>query len=316
MAKFRVTDGSVNSHGFRILTEGIDCALFDKNPVMLFMHIRPWSKDDPLPPGKWINRTVEGDAMFMEPEFDATDDYAMKIKSKVDQGMLNMASIGIDIIETSMDPKYLLPGQTRETVTKCILKECSICDVGSNFNALKLYRDGKEIKLADGEDNEILPLIKQQKNMKSIAIKLGLADNSTEDQILAKIGEILAAAEQSKTANTELATTLKKINDDKATALVDEAIASKKITADKKETFLKMASNDFETCKAVLSAIHPQVKPSDVIAPGSKAPDGDKDDWKTLCDKGHNAVEKCKMEEPEHYRKLYRDHYGFEAPRD
>lgn len=309
--KYRATDSSLNSYGFRILTSGIDFSLFDANPIMLWMHKRPDSIYDPLPLGKWQNRTLEGDAVTMEPLFDDTDDFAKKIKSKAEQGIINMASIGIDIIETSMDPSVLLPGQTRPTVTKCVLKEVSLVDIGGNANALKMYKDGVEITLADGADNDILPLIKTN-NMKPIAIKLGLSESATEDQILAKIGEIMAENVTLNGSNTDLSASLKRINDEKCATLVDEAIASKKITADKKETFLKMAASDFDTCKAVLASMTAQVKPSDVIDRGGKGAEPEKDDWKTLTAKGAEAVLKLKTEDPEKYRKLFRDNYGFE----
>ena len=105
MTKFRVTDSSLNSYGFRVLTEGIDFTFFDKNPIMLWMHNRPFYKEDPLPLGKWQNRELTGDAVIMEAVYDETDEFAVKIKSKAEQGIINMASIGIDIIETSMDSK-------------------------------------------------------------------------------------------------------------------------------------------------------------------------------------------------------------------
>jgi len=309
--KFRVTDSSLNSYGFRILTSGIDFSLFDTNPIMLWMHNRPYMKDDPLPLGKWQNRGQEGDAVTMEAVFDEKDDFAQKIKSKAEQGIINMASIGIDNIDTSMDPALMLPGQTRPTVTKCLLKEVSLVDIGGNNNALKMYKNGVEITLSDGTDNDTLPLIKIN-NMKPIAIKLGLSESATEDQILSKIGEIMTENATLKGTNTDLTATLKGINDEKCATLVDEAIASKKITADKKETFMKMAASDFDTCKAVLASMPAQIKPSDLIAHGGKGAEAEKDDWKTLTSKGSDVVLKLKTEDPEKYRKLYREHYGFE----
>jgi hypothetical protein len=310
--KFRVTDSSLNQYGFRVLTSGIDFKLFDNNPIMLWMHNRAFYKDDPLPIGKWQNREMQGDAILMEPVFDDGDDFAKKIQSKAEKGIINMASIGIDIIETSMDPSVMLPGQTRPTITKSICKEISLVDIGGNSNALKMYKDGVEIKLTDGSDNDILPLIKLT-NMKSIAIKLSLPESATEDQILQRIGELLGEVTTLKSSNTELTTSLKTINDEKCATLVDEAISQKKITADKKETFLKMASSDFEMCKTVLASMPAQVKPSDVITPGGKGAMEEKDDWKTLTSKGSDAVLKLKVEDPEKYRSLYRENYGFDS---
>lgn len=313
MTKFRVTDSSLNNYGFRVLTSGLDWSLFDKNPIMLWMHSRAWSNDDNLPPGKWQNREVSGDLVTMEPVFDEKDAFAMKLKNKVDQGIINMASIGVDIIETSVDPLLMLPGQTRETVTKALVKEVSLVDMGGNFNAIRLFKDGVEVKLADGEDNEIIPLIKNQ-DMKSIALKLGLAENATEDQILQKIGELNSRVATLTDSNTQLAATIKQVNDEKCAALVDEAVSQKKITADKKDAFLKLAASDFENCKAVLAALNPVEKPTDFINKGGSGANGSGAEnlsgWKQLVAKGSDAVLKMKSEDPDTYSRLYKEEYG------
>ena len=71
-----------------------------------------------------------------------------------------MASAGIEIIETSDAPEYLLQGQTRRTITRCRLEEVSIVDIGGNNDALQLYdTSGKVLKLSAGEDNDVLPLL-------------------------------------------------------------------------------------------------------------------------------------------------------------
>src|SRR5699024_10419555 len=83
-----------------------------------------------------------------------------KIESKWENGFLRMASAGIEIIETSDAPEYLLQGQTRRTITRCRLEEVSIVDIGGNNDALQLYdTSGKVLKLSAGEDNDVLPLL-------------------------------------------------------------------------------------------------------------------------------------------------------------
>jgi hypothetical protein len=294
-----------------VISEGGDVSNFTKNPIMLWMHQRFMFQGDPLPIGKWENLKLENGEWTADPVLDEKDEFAVKIKNKVEAGIINMASIGIRMLELSDDPSVLVPGQTRPTITKWELQEISLVDIGANKNAVRLFnREGVEITLADGQDNSMLPLIKIHK-MKAIALKIGLADTSSEDQIILKAGEMLARITELVSANQELADSIKKLHDEKHSALVDEAIAQKKITADKREAFLKMAASDFENTKVVLSAIPVGKKPSDMIGKdGKTSPPAD--DWKALVDKGNDAVEKLRSEDPDEYKKLYRKYYGFE----
>lgn len=139
---FILSDESINSYGTRILTAGIDLTLFKKNPIMLWMHSRAWrgDKDEVLPIGKWENIRIENGKLLADAVFDETDEFAKKIKSKVEQNILKMASIGINIIATSEDKNVIVQGQSRPTVIKCLITEASICDIGSNRNALRIDR--------------------------------------------------------------------------------------------------------------------------------------------------------------------------------
>ena len=141
-----LSDESVNSYGFRVLTAGIDLNAFDKNPVMLYDH-RSYSY---LPIGTWGNHRIEGSQLTAEPIFDMEDEKAAQIAGKYDRKVLNAASIGIQILATSEDPDDMLPGQTGPTVTKCLLYEASIVPMPSNSNAVRLYnRKGDAIDLSD-----------------------------------------------------------------------------------------------------------------------------------------------------------------------
>jgi hypothetical protein len=311
MPRFRVSDSTLNSQGFRVISEGGDVSAFLKNPIMLWMHQRFMFPGDPLPIGRWENLKLENGAWEADPVLDEKDEFAMKIRNKVDAGIINMCSIGIRMLEWSDDPAVLVPGQTRPTVTRWELQEISLVDIGANKNAIRLFnQEGVEITLADGQDNPLLPLIKTHK-MKSIALKLGLDEKATEDQVLLKAGQMMERIAQLEAEKTSLAEANKKLQDEKHAALVDQAIAAKKITADKREAFLKMAAMDFENTKVVLAALTAAKTPSEMIA-GNNGGGTPADDWKSLVDQGTEAVEKLRGEDPESYRKLYKKHYGFE----
>lgn len=182
-----LSDESINSYGFRVLTAGIDLSAFEKNPVMLYDH-RSYSF---LPIGTWGSHRVEGDQLTAEPIFDMEDEKAAQIAGKYDRKVLNAASIGIQILATSEDPDDMLPGQTGPTVTKCLLYEASIVPMPSNTNAVRLYNGkGDAIDLSDANALHLAlnPNTELMKDHQSEE-KKGLLDklNAKADKILQKL---------------------------------------------------------------------------------------------------------------------------------
>lgn len=290
MAKtFVLSDESLNVYGFWVRTAGIALDQFKKNPIMLWNHNRPWrgTTDEILPIGKWENIRVEDGKLMADAVFDQNDEFAKKIEAKVESGIINMCSIGIRALEESEDSAWLKPGQTRRTVLKSKLREVSICDIGANDNALALYDDdGVIIDLSASGDIPVKLLsINNIENMKSIALKLGLSENSGETDILTAIqvlkdksANILTlsadactklgvdpktiSAESVETAIASLHNraekaekTLSDQNEAKCTALVDGAIKEGRITADLKDTYLNMARTDFAAAEKAIAAI-------------------------------------------------------------
>lgn len=154
MAKsFILSDESVNDRGYRVLTKGINLERFKKNPVMLWMHRRDdgWDFTQVLPIGKWENIRKEDGKLLADPVFDENDKFAQLIKSKVENDFIKGASIGINPVELSDDPKLLEKGQTRATITKCEIYEASIVDMPSNKNT---------VRLMSAQENTEVPLLK------------------------------------------------------------------------------------------------------------------------------------------------------------
>ena len=272
---FVISDESLNCYGFRVLTSGIDLEQFKKNPLMLWMHIRSdrFNSSDILPIGTWENIRVEGDKLMADAVFDEKDPFAMKIKGKVDAGIIKMASPGFDVVETTMEAEYLLAGQTKETVSKSKFVEGSLVDIGGNDNALRLYdKDGKTINLAAETSQSFIPLLNTKPiiqtntlNMKNIAIKLGLPETASEADILMAIEKMSLAKKSAEDKNSELSGAVEEAKTAKATTLVDAAIAAKKLSADKKEAFVKMAKEYFDTAKSMIDAMPAIAKPGDII---------------------------------------------------
>ena len=140
-----ISTSKVNSYGSRVMTSGIDVKQYKRNPIVLWMHSRPYgmSENEPLPIGKMTNLRVEEDRLIGTIEFDENDEFAKKIKSKYESGILNMVSAGLEVVELSDDPNLILPGQKRMTIKKSKLREVSCVDIGANDDSLRLYYGDK-----------------------------------------------------------------------------------------------------------------------------------------------------------------------------
>lgn len=265
--RFVLTDESINSSGFWIRTAGGDLSQFKKNPLMLWSHMRVWkgTEDEVLPIGNWKDAKVENGALTAEPYFDEDDPFAVKIKNKVNKGIIRMASVGIRVIETSADPKYLKPGQTRETITKWKLVEASICDIGRNENALAFY-DSDDNLITFKEGNEADCPVKlletnltKQENMKTVTTMLNLSDVASEQDVFNAVkaiqdeNQILKAEKESR----ELA--LKTEQKAESETLLTEAFKDGRLNDDEKHsvrsTWEKFFETDHEGTKQALSAI-------------------------------------------------------------
>lgn len=280
---FVISEESINSYGFRVLSDGIDTTFFLKNPIAFWVHSRPsgWDKQrEPLPIGRWENLRREGSKWLADLVFDEDDEFAMQLRGKVDKGIINMASAGLRVIATSEDPSVLLKGQTRPTVVQSFLLEISLVDIGSNRNALRLQDEfGTDINLSDRDGNHLLPLLSDIQHLNNdmelqeqIIQVLKLSDKATPAEILLacqtaaanslKLADLQGQVTTLTTAKSELEVKLKGFEDAEKAAeetkrveLVDGAIASKKITAAQKETYLKFAEADFEGTKTILDGM-------------------------------------------------------------
>lgn len=321
MAKeFVISDDAVlNDRGFRVITSGIRLERFIKNPLLLFMHARPsrWElkKDSVLAIGTVENLRIEGTRLIGTPVFDEDDEFAKKIMDKVEKGIYRMVSPGLEPITMSSDEKYLLPGQRYESVVECDLIEISIADIGSNPNSLALYKSEKEdyVILSSEQITSVVQAIKSNEsnpeinNMKKIALALGMSENATEDELVAKINE-------NKNANTALATEVETIRLNAITKAVDTAIADKRFTADQKEEMIALGKTvGVDKLQSVIELMKPATKPTDHLNGGSNGKGGD--DTITLASlmkEGVKVLELFKTDHPEKYAELYKDHYGVE----
>lgn len=306
--KCRLSDESLNGDGFWVKTDGIDISLFMKNPIMLYNHNR-WD-DKQLPPGKWENVQILNGELIGEPVFDTGDELGANMQRKFEGGFINMVSIGAQVIEMSEDPSQLKPGQKYPTVTKCLLKEVSFVDVGSNRNCIRLYdSEGKQINLQDNKDHPEFRLIDkpqeqnqiQKTDMKQIALKLGLAENAAESDILNKIDEVLNA---NKTLRDEKDAGIKL----RAKELVEGAIAAKKILGGQKDNMIALAEKDYDSVRQMIENM---VAPKDLSKVDEITLNDRKiEKFEDLAKLPEDEFMKFRDENRSEYIKLYEKHFG------
>ena len=335
MAKEMIISTSrLNSYGSRVITTGIDITQYEKNPVLLWMHRRSFSSNSPLPIGRVENLRFDGDALKGTPVFDEKDPFAKQIADKWEGGFLKMCSAGLDIVETSVDPVHLLPGQTRATVLRSKLTEVSIVDIGSNDDALQLTNSGQLLTLAAGEACEALPLLELQKPAAQIVDNANGAEpaasnnNNNKKRMKKETLQLLGLAEDATEEQVHNAVQLLKGKADKAqsmelaaiTAAVDQAVKDKRITEAKRDHFIQLGKNvGVQQLTETLECMSPASKPLDMInqQPGSNgAPAGaEHQTYAKLSEVPADKIENLKKEQPQEYARLYKAEYGIEMPR-
>lgn len=259
VSTFVLSDESINSYGFRILTEGIDTAEFENNPVMLLEHDRLSLI------GRWTNLRKEQGRLLADPEFDTDDDLAMKIQNKVEKGFLKGVSVGIQILKLGVETPE--GGKEVAVVLKSKLKEGSLCALPSNGNALKLY-DANGQQINEKELRLTLSSVLNQHNKNPLKMKikpgilafLGLTDGYTEDSL----------NEQLQIQQDELATLRRQVADANQAVidtLVDGAVAGGRIKAAQAAGFKSLAQKDIDGVKAILEDMQTPAKPGNHVKP-------------------------------------------------
>lgn len=320
--RFTLTTDALNSHGYRMLTSGADIVGFKKNPLLLFNHIRPegTSRDQILPLGYWDDLEMSEGSITGVPVFDDKDEFAMRIYHKVEHGTLRMCSVGARPLETSSKPEHLLPLQLKETVLRYELKEASICDIGSNPDALT------DVVLYDVDDNiitlsEIKPVLPLHGAVKTIKMsektdEIGKETNEDVAKLTAKIADLTTANEAlaAKLAEQEAAA-----KDKEAIALADSGVAAGKYVEAQKAHYIKLAKADLETTKLVIEALPVQQSAKDALAAhGEQAKTGSDAKLAKLITLGYDELwhdgnlEYVKLHAPDKYAEIYKEKFNIE----
>ena len=311
--KIRVilSDESVNSYGYRVLASGMDISRFEKNPVMLYMHIRDddWHDVGEKAIGHWEDIKVEDGVLSAVPVFDEVDELSQTIKKKFDAGTYRAASIGFRVLATSGEKEFLLPGQTRETVTKSELLEASIVDIPANGNAVRLY-DSHLATLAAGESLNVVPALtlsnKMNKHLTALLGFLGIKPESAESHELTAENltvlnegvaglqsEHLALVNEKKKVDEALATAnanIESLTQERDSAKAEVETLSKK--AQENEEEISALKDEKAALEAQVAALKAQPTPSAQPAPQKEPAAEEKDDsFEAFCSEEHTSAE-------------------------
>lgn len=317
--RVRITNDSLNSYGFRVLTKGVDISQFQRNPVLLYMH----NRGDVIGTVKDIQ--VSDNEITGRLAFDCATCLSETCQRQWEAGSLRMVSMGFDILEMSDDPKFLLPGQTRPTVTKAKLFEVSLVDIAANDDCLVLRRNGELVTLGiNGECS--LPLLNpitatiatastdynQNNNimdLKTLALALGLTDNATEEEVLSCATQLKNNYDEQCARFEELNARFEQLALKQLEQLVDNAVNDKKINNEQKTHFIELGKKvGIDDLKITLDAMQPQVKLSQFINP---ADDNAKTQWSKLSDVPAEQLVELRKNNPDTYKELFKKEYGF-----
>ena len=195
--EFLLTDSSLNTYSYRLMTSGYLLDEFKKNPIGYYMH---GTTEFPREQGvlvKWEDLRQDGDKVFGKPCINLEHPRGERTVREIESGFLNAASVGkIVAVEISSNQADYLPTQEGPTVTKWFNRECSLVDIPGNYNALTDLVDENDfpINLSDFKP--------QFKNMKQIFLTPAMlavfpnlkADTATQDEVNVAFNDLVAKA--------------------------------------------------------------------------------------------------------------------------
>lgn len=319
MKTFILHDESVNSYGFRMLTEGVMLDDFKKNPVMFYNH-----DDREMPIGRWENIRIEDGKILAEANFDQGDPRAKEIARKVEEGYISACSVGAWVLESTSDASLYIDGQDAPTVTKWSLREVSICNIPANHNALALY-DANGLRVGEADIPTILELTDRQltitgkKETMNEVVKtlLNLSNDATIDDAIVAIRAnqktISSLTEEVETLRKEKKEAEEKKLQEKRNrfeALLDQAIKGGSLMESQKESMTTLFDANPDETLRVLEAMPKRRSVTEQLT--------DKKNSKTasLADKSWKEIDKLgklaelQERDPDLYAEKFREQFG------
>jgi hypothetical protein len=319
-----LTDSSVNSYGYRLLTSGYLIDEFAKNPIGYYMH---GTEEYPREAGvlvRWEDLTIEGDKVYGKPCINLNHPRGPRTVAEVESGFLNAASLGhFVVLEAEVEGgRELKEGDlTGLVITKWYNRECSLVDVPGNYNALASLYDanGNPFKLTDFSLTKIR-MEKPTLSAASLAL-LALNSDATPAAIDQAIAALAAKAQKVDDLTTQLTVATKKATEaeDALKALQAAALAKevedllaagareKKVTPAMAAALKADYAQNPKGLKALIAAIPAQ--PSVVASLGTQQEGTWKpEDWDKLDAAG--KLEDLKAQDLEGFKTLFKLRFG------
>lgn len=310
--RVRLTNDSLNSYGTRVLTDGLDIEQYNRNPVLLWMHQRGQVI------GTLTDIQKEHGEITAQLNFDEASELSQRCKKQWEFGSLRMVSVGIDILAWSDDPNLAVEGQTMATITKSKLTEVSVVDIGANDDAIRLNYQGQQLNLSAGgacplpslynQSNQPQSTYPTEMDTKVLALKLGLPEGADETAIYAKIDEIKATSTEVETLRAEKEAVIQR----EVEALVDGAVAEKKIELKMRDHFLQLGKSvGADNLRTTLQSMSPREKLSATLNSSGQAVQPKT--YAKLSDVPSEELMQLRDSDPERYKQLYKAEYGIDC---
>lgn len=342
-----ICSNKVNRYGFRVLASGIKLDAYSKNPIVLYAHQRPSHQNPQITPvGKMHNIKLDATGQLVgEIEFDQDDDFAVKLEKKWEKGMLNAVSLKAEMLTVSDAPSLMLEGQQYPTLSESLLEEVSIEPVPGDSESVRigLHYKGQPTQMISLSDDstfdptQLFPT-KSQSDMKMIHLAfkgqnlVSLSADADEAKTaegvseLAKIAtdktaKVVELSSQITAKDTEIATLkeqVKKVElsaqEEKATTLVADAVAAKKITPAEQAEYVELAKTNYDTVKKILenkkgfTSLTKETTETTVTIDAAKAKVYAELSYRQLGEKG--LLENLKKDDPETFKAKFKEAYG------
>jgi phage head maturation protease len=248
MPKATFSTEDINSFGFRVRTSGIKLDRYLKNPVLTFGH-----DTNKMSVGKAIALAVANNNLVGDVEFDLEDEIGKSLDRKYNKGYMCGFSIGVRVITFNWDKEV-------PELEESELLEIAAATVPSNENAVTLFNEkGEMVELSYFNKKTNL------KDMKKIAILLGLAYDATEAEIekaIVDLKALLAAKEaeaKNLSAQIQIVKDVEKADKNKR---LDLALNNpkKNLSDEQKANYKKLAESDVDTVISIVNALTDAVK--------------------------------------------------------
>lgn len=300
--EFCLTDNSVNTYGYRLLTEGLQLERF-KPAIGFLMHER-----EKGPAVTWTDFRFDGDKLFAKPI--VNDLRFPSLVDEIEQGFYAAASAGyIVALEVSENPEDMIAGQTGPTVTKWFPRECSIVDIPANYDALaKLMDESGHIfmdlsaNINDKSNNNKKTKMTLPNLSATDLLLLGLKEGSTKEEISSKLSDLVSKAKRADELEIELSALKSEQMKEKVNGLL--LYAKNKLTNEMRDKLGADYASNPEGLKSLLDAMPVRTPVTKGIETGPLSVP-EKYQGKTLNDLFlSDELEDVKNNYPEYYQSL------------